>query len=104
MAGTKPTIALSPLLNVYLTSCRIEGKSSETIRSYKETLGVFVKVVTDEGLPADPGSFTTAHVYQFLGSVADTGVSCMTQWRRQWETRAFFSWLVRHTTLPATRS
>ena len=79
MAGTKTKMALSPLLDVYLPSCRIEGKSSETVRSYKETLGVFVRIVADEGLPADPGSFTTAHVYQFLGSVADTGVSAMTQ-------------------------
>jgi len=61
MAGTKPTIALSPLFDIYLTSCRIEGKSSETVRSYKESLGVFVKVVADVGLPADPGLFTTAH-------------------------------------------
>jgi site-specific recombinase XerD len=47
-------------------------------------------------MPEDPAAFTTAHVYQFLGSVADTGVSAMTQWRRQRETRAFFSWLLRH--------
>ena len=79
MAGTKPKIALSPLLDVYLTSCRIEGKSRETVRSYRETLGLFLKVVADEGLPADPGFFTTAHMYQFLGSDANTGVSVMTQ-------------------------
>ena len=88
--------ALSPLVDVYLTACRIEGKASETIRSYKESLDLFARSVQEHGMPDDPDAFTTAHVYQFLGSVADTGVSAMTQWRRQRETRAFLSWLVRH--------
>jgi len=42
-----------------------------------------------------------AHVYQFLGHVASTGVSPVTQSRRQRETRPFFSWLLRHDYIPA---
>jgi integrase/recombinase XerD len=87
---------LTWIIELYLTSCRIEGKSEETVRSYRESLGVFTSVIEEERLPEDPDSFTAAHVYQFLGCVADTGVSAMTQWRRQRETRAFFSWLMRH--------
>ncbi len=87
---------LTGIIELYLTSCRIEGKSAETVRSYRETLKLFVNTVESEDLPTDPSSFTTSHVYQFLGCVADTGVSAMTQWRRQRETRAFFSWLLRH--------
>jgi len=40
------------------------------------------------------------HVYQFLGHVASTGVSPVTQWRRQRESRPFFSWLLRHDYIP----
>jgi integrase/recombinase XerD len=87
---------LTEIIELYLTSCRIEGKSEETVRSYRESLGIFTNVIKEERLPKDPASFTTAHVYQFLGHVADTGVSAMTQWRRQREARAFFSWLLRH--------
>ena len=87
---------LTGIIELYLTSCRIEGKSEETIRSYRESLGIFTNVIGQKRLPEDPASFTAAHVYQFLGCVADTGVSAMTQWRRQRETKAFFSWLLRH--------
>ncbi len=87
---------LTGIIELYLTSCRIEGKADETVRSYRETLGIFTNVIEEERLPEDPASFTAAHVYQFLGHVAETGVSAMTQWRRQRETRAFFSWLMRH--------
>ena len=48
------------------------------------------------GLPDDPGLFRPADVYEFLGHIGSTGVSAVTQWRRQRETRAFFSWLLRH--------
>jgi site-specific recombinase XerD len=89
-----PRQDLTEIIELYLISCRIEGKSDETVRSYRESLGVFTSVIKEKMLPEDPASFTAAHVYQFLGCVADTGVSAMTQWRRQRETRAFFSWLL----------
>ena len=101
LAAVEQQQDLGSLIETYLTSCRIEGKSDETVRSYRETLDIFLQAVRDEGLPQDPQSFTAAHVYQFLGHVANTGVSPITQWRRQRETRAFFSWLLRHDYIPA---
>ena len=87
---------LRDLVEVYLTACQIEGKSSETLRSYRETLLIFLKTAQGEGLPSRPSEFTAAHVYQFLGAVRRTGASLATQWRPQRETRTFFSWLNLH--------
>jgi site-specific recombinase XerD len=101
LAAVEQQQDLGSLIETYLTSCRIEGKSDETVRSYRETLDIFLQAVRDESLPQNPQSFTAAHVYQFLGHVANTGVSPITQWRRQRETRAFFSWLLRHDYIPA---
>ena len=81
--GISEATGAEALVDLYLTSCRIEGKSEETLRSYKESLGGFANAVRAESLPSNPASFTTAHVYQFLGYVADTGVAPVTQWRRQ---------------------
>jgi site-specific recombinase XerD len=101
LAAVEQQQNLTNLIETYLTSCRIEVKSDETVRSYRESLSIFLQAVRDEGLPPGPGSFTAAHVYQFLGHVANTGVSPITQWRRQRETRTFFSWLLRHDYIPA---
>jgi site-specific recombinase XerD len=92
---------LGSLIDLYLTSCRVEGKSPETIRSYRESLETFLRAVHQEELPQDPTSFTSTHVYRFLAYVASTGVSAVTQWRRQRETRTFFSWLTRHEFIPS---
>jgi len=96
LATVEQRQSLSSLIDLYLTSCRIEGKSPETVRSYRESLAIFLHAVGQEGLPQDPASFTTAHVYQFLSHVANTGVSAVTRWRGQRESRTFFSWLLRH--------
>ncbi len=101
LAAVEQRQDLTSLIELYLTSCRIEGKSLNTIRSYRESLGIFLRAVDQESLPQDVASFTTAHVYLFLGCVADTGVSPVTQWRRQRETRTFFSWLLRHDFIPS---
>ena len=91
--------SLGSLASLYITSCGIEGKSPETLRSYAETLKIFMRVVKHLRLPDDPGLFRPANVYEFLGHIGSTGVSAVTQWRRQRETRAFFSWLCRSTKL-----
>ncbi len=90
------TESLQSLSSLYITSCGIEGKSPETLRSYAETLKHFMRSVDHLGLPNDPVLFRPADVYEFLGHIGGTGVSAITQWRRQRETRAFFSWLLRH--------
>ncbi|MCI0832314.1 MAG: phage integrase N-terminal SAM-like domain-containing protein, partial [Chloroflexi bacterium] len=87
---------LRSLSSLYITSCGIEGKSPETLRSYAETLKLFLQTIERLSLPDEPCLFRPADVYKFLGHVASTGVSAITQWRRQRETRAFFSWLLRH--------
>ena len=94
--GSMATESLPSLSSLYITSCGIEGKSPETLRSYAETLKLFTRSVESLGLPDDPCLFRPANVYEFLGHVGSTGVSAITQWRRQRETRAFFSWLLRH--------
>ena len=90
------TESLQSLSSLYITSCGIEGKSADTVRSYTETLKLFMRAAARLGLPEDPSLFRPADVYKFLGHVGSTGVSAITQWRRQRETRAFFSWLLRH--------
>lgn len=45
---------LPDLIDLYLTSCRIEGKTRDTNRSYRETLKHFMRAVDAEGLPRDP--------------------------------------------------
>ena len=66
---------LTGIIELYLTSCRIEGKSAETVRSYRETLGIFTNVIGEKRLPEDPASFTAAHVYLWgakTSSVSET--------------------------------
>lgn len=62
---------LTEIIELHLTSCRIEGTSEETVGSYSEYLGVFSNVIEEEKLPEDPGSFATAHVYQFWDTWAN---------------------------------
>ncbi len=69
--------SLGSLSSLYITSCGIEGKSPETLRSYTETLKLFMRSVDHLGLPSDPGSFRPADVYEFLGHVGSTGVSAI---------------------------
>jgi hypothetical protein len=87
LAAVRGQQTLSSLGELYLTSCRIEGKSLETVRSYRESLDVFLPAVDEEGLPQHPASFITARVHQFVGCVADAGPSPATQRRKQRERR-----------------
>ena len=90
------TRSLKSLSSLYITSCGIEGKSPDTVRSYAESLKIFMRAVERLGLPEDPDSFRPADVYEFLGHIGSIGVSAVTQWRRQRETRAFLireSWV-----------
>ena len=81
--GPMVSESLKSLSSLYITSCGIEGKSPETLRSYAETLKHFMRSVDHLGLPNDPVLFRPADVYEFLGHVGSTGVSAITQWRRQ---------------------
>jgi integrase/recombinase XerC/integrase/recombinase XerD len=88
--------ALAAQTELFLTACRLEGKTADTLRSYRETLALFLRAAHEIPLPEDVGEYTSANIYQFLGWVAATGVCANTQLRRQRETRPFFAWLERH--------
>ena len=49
--------SLKSLSSLYVTSCGIEGKSPETLRSYAETLKLLMRAVERLGLTDDPGLF-----------------------------------------------
>ncbi len=95
-AVSDPTMDLRSLVDSYLDACKVEGKTKDTLRSYRETLKLFVDIVDAAALPNSASHFESSHAYRFLASVAESGVSAITQWRRQREARAFFSWLLRH--------
>ena len=99
--STRTPPNLLVMVESYLGACKIEGKTKDTLRSYAETLKTFVDVVAAAGLPSSLTDFDSSHAYRFLARVAETGVSRSTQWRRQRETRAFFSWLTRHDLIPS---
>ncbi len=44
--------SLQSLSSLYITSCGIEGKSPETLRSYTETLKLLMRTVESLGFPA----------------------------------------------------
>lgn len=86
---------LQGLADLYLTRCQVEGKSPNTTRAYAETLGLFERFASEEGIPEDVKANTPAHIYGYLGRVAASRVSLETQHRRHREVRFFFSWLER---------
>ena len=90
---TSPT--LESIVDAYLYSCEVEGKTVRTVQAYKETLGQFLVAAELNGFPNNVAKINSTHVYAFLSDVKDRGVSAGTQHRRHRETRAFFSWCVR---------
>ena len=63
--------------------------------AYGETLCLFQRIAEEERIPAHVPAITPAHIYAYLGRVAETGVSLETRHRRHREVRSFFSWLER---------
>ncbi len=61
--------SLKSLSSLYITACGIEGKSPDTVRSYAETLKLFMQAVEHLGLSDDPGLFQPANVYEFVGHI-----------------------------------
>ena len=93
--GNSHDASLKGLIDLYLTRCRVEGKSPNTIRAYSETLKLFGRIAVEEGVPEDVRAITPAHIYAYLGRIAASGVSLDTQHRRHREVRSLFSWLER---------
>ncbi len=57
------TESLQSLSSIYFTSCGIEGKSPDTVRSYAESLKIFMRAVERLGIPDDPGLLRPAEMH-----------------------------------------
>ncbi len=83
---------LASLIDVYLLRCEVEGKSTNTIKAYGESLRRFTEIAREESFPEDVTRITPAHLYSYLGRY--TGYSMETRHRYFREVRCFFNWLV----------
>ena len=88
-----PTI--DEIIPTYFTACIVEGKSPNTVSSYRASLKDFRRVGKNVGLPDDLGVYTVTHVYGFLEDVRARGSSPAYRHRRHREVKAFFSWCKR---------
>lgn len=85
-------VLLPELIDHYLLRCRIEGKSPQTIRSYRETLERFARILREQGAPSAAAELTAGHIYAYLDRF--TTLSLDTRHRYFREVRCFFNWLV----------
>jgi len=83
---------LASLIDVYLLRCEVEGKSTNTIKAYGESLRRFTEIAREEGFPEDVTRITPTHLYTYLGRY--TNYSLETRHRYFREVRCFFNWLV----------
>ena len=86
---------LGSLIRLYLLRCQVEGKSPNTVTAYAETLKMFERIAFEEDFPAGVQGIEPAHIYTYLGRIAENGVGLETRHRRHWEVRFLFSWLER---------
>ena len=86
MAQIDDTIA------TYLTAIDVEGKTQNTVLSYRASLEDFRRVGRRLGFPEDLGAYSVEHVYGFLGDLKQRGASPAYQHRRHREVKTFFSW------------
>ena len=59
------------LVNGFLLSCKVEGKSLRTVAFYGEKLNKFLWYVEEYDLPAAPEEITTEHIKRFLAYLRD---------------------------------
>jgi site-specific recombinase XerD len=88
------------LVETFLTACAVEGKSPNTIWSYRASLADFLRVAHRLGLPEEVRAYTVAHVYAFLNDVREREVSSAYRHRRHREVKTFFSWCRRMDLVP----
>ena len=86
---------LAEVVEQYLLVCKVEGKSPNTVRAYRETLDMFLSIAQEEVFPDDVREITPVHIYTYLGRIMERGVSLETRHRRHREVRFLFSWLLR---------
>ena len=80
--------SLDDLSALYLLRCEVEGKSAQTVRAYRETLGRFRRVGTVD----DAAAVTPEDVYRYLGGCSHLSLEMRHRYFR--EVRCFFNWLV----------
>ena len=88
LAGTPD---LPTLVDTYLLRCAVEGKSPETLRAYRETLGRFLDALQEDAAPTDPCQLRADHVLAYLARFQH--LSHDTRHRYFREVRCFFNWL-----------
>ena len=86
MAQIDDTIA------TYLTAIDVEGKTANTVLSYRASLGDFRRVGRRFGFPDELEAYSVEHVYRFLGDLKERGASPAYRHRRHREVKTFFSW------------
>ena len=60
------TPGLPTLVETYLLRCRVEGKSPQTLRAYRETLRRFLEALHEDAAPIDPQQLRPNHVLTYL--------------------------------------
>src|SRR5437870_11255749 len=86
---------IDDLIDTYLSACAVEGKSPNTVSSYRASLSHFRRTGERLGLPDDLAGYTVPHVYSYLHDLRSRGASAAYQHRRHREVKAFFSWCKR---------
>ena len=86
MAQIDDTIA------TYLTAIDVEGKTENTVLSYRASLEDFRRAGRRLGFPQELEAYSVEHVYRFLGNLKERGASPAYQHRRHREVKTFFSW------------
>ena len=79
-------------ISTYLTAIEVEGKTQNTVLSYRASLEDFRRVGDRLGLPSELEAYSVEHVYRFLGDLKERGASPAYQHRRHREVKTFFSW------------
>ena len=86
MAQIDDTIA------TYVTAIEVEGKTQNTVLSYRASLEDFRRVGRRLGFPHALDDYEVVHVYEFLGDLMERGASPAYRHRRHREVKTFFSW------------
>ncbi len=76
----------------YLIACAVEGKTKNTVWSYRTSLADFRRVGARLVLPDQVEAYAIRDVYAFLNDLRLRGVGPAFQHRRHREVKAFFSW------------
>ena len=83
---------LDDTIATYLTAIDVEGKTRNTVLSYRASLDDFRRVGRRLGFPQELEAYSVEHVYRFLGDLKERGASPAYQHRRHREVKTFFSW------------